>query len=99
LLAQKGSGEFSINLRDESNVLNLDDFTCQCTFFVLAVGNLFYANDGARTDRSRRYDGVGVLEIEILFEVTIRRIAVVLRELIAVGLRKVPNLCLGKCSR
>jgi len=88
-----------INLRDESNILNLDNFACQYTFFVMAVGSLFYTNDGTRTDRGWRYGGVGVLEIEILLEVTIRRIAVVLGELVAVGLRKVPDLCLGKCSR
>jgi len=55
-------------------------------------------SDRAGTAWSRSYDGARVLGIEILFEVTIRRVAIVLRELVTVGLRKVPNLCLGKCS-
>ena len=112
MTGSESSSEFSVNLRDESYVLNLYNFTCQYNFFIFAVGNLFYkrttcretrtarswGSDRAGTTRSRGYDGARVLGIEILFEVTIRRVTVVLRELVTVGLRKVPNPCLGKRS-
>ena len=87
-----GLSRFWANLRNESYVLDPDNLPRLHAFFVLAVWNFSFM--GMR--RFLYFHGAGTLEIPVLFKVTIRRIAIVLRELVAVGLGEIPGLCLGE---
>jgi len=85
-----------MNSRDESYVLHSDYFPGLYIFFVLAIGSPLLLRGGRILSS---YDPGG-LEIIVLFEVTVRRITVVLRKLVVVViLRKIPGPCFSKYTR
>ena len=84
-----------MNSRDESYVLHPDDFPGLYIFFVLAIGSLLLSRGGCILSS---YDARG-LKIPVLFEVTIRRITVVLRKLVVIVLRKIPGPGFSKCAK
>jgi len=74
--------------------LNLDNFSCRHIIIVLAGGRFSFSG----ATRGRNFHRARALGILILFEVTIRGIAIVLRELVTGGLRKILNLRFNECT-
>jgi hypothetical protein len=65
----------------------------------LAIGSLLLAGGGVLDGRGARARDRRLLEIPILFEVTIRGVAIILRELVVVDLGEISRLCFSKRAK